>query len=268
MQKRQLIIVGIILIAVIALFAIPTYRQQAQDKSQPQQAEATVVQKGPITAKERAYSQEYKELYRERKGRKLSEISQETALSGNTHEVRVIIGEPNIPTIIPKPAASSSEFLRDLSCKADAVVLGYVKNKSAHLTEDETFVFTEYEFSVQEILKDNSASPIEINNSIQLTRPGGLIKLNNQLIRVEDRSYTPLQMKSNYLLFLRFVSSANGYIVSSFRGDFMLEGNSFKKLSLRAIPKELESNNESQTLLNGVRNSVQSGCTQNYTGGN
>jgi hypothetical protein len=267
MHKRQLAVVGIVLIGATILFAIATFRQQAQDKSQPQEDEPTVVKKGQVTDKEHEYSKEYKELYIERKGRKLSEISQVAALSGNTQEVRVIIGEPNVPTIIPKPAASSSEFLRDLSCKADAIVFGYVKNKSAHLTEDETFVFTEYEFSVQEILKDNSASPIEINNSIQLTRPGGVIKLDSQIIRVEDRSYAPLQMKNKYLLFLRFLPSTNGYVVSSFKGDFMLQGNSFKKLSLRALPKELENNNDSQILLNNVANSVKAGCNQNSMGG-
>jgi hypothetical protein len=102
--------------------------------------------------------------------------------------------------------------------------------------------------------------PIEINDAIQVTRPGGLIKLDNQVIRVEDKSYAALGLQSRYLLFLRYIPSANGYMVSDVKGDFILEKKSFKTLSRLGVPKELENSVDSQTLLREVHNSVSVGC--------
>lgn len=268
MHKRQLTIVGIVLIAIMILFATITFRQQAQDKTQTQQDEATIVKKGQVTKKEREYSNEYKKMHIVPKNRKFSEIIEESELNGQRTED--IVGYsggfegfalPNAPVI------TLAEFLGKLSCKADAIVLGYVKNNSSHMTEDETFIYTEYEFSIQDILKNNSASPIEVNINIQITRPGGLIKLNNRRIRIEDRSYEPLQKNKEYLLFLRFIPSANGYMASSDEGDFVLGNNSFKTLSKRFLPEELKGDDNSERLLNAVRSSISAGCSQNLTGG-
>ena len=60
MRKRQLTIVGIVLIAAMILFAITAFRQQAQDKTKPQQDEATVVKKGQVTDKERELARNIK----------------------------------------------------------------------------------------------------------------------------------------------------------------------------------------------------------------
>jgi hypothetical protein len=262
MHKRHLTVIGIVLIEVMILFAAASFQQEAQSKKpQTQENEATVVQKGQVTEKEREYSKEYKKLYSWREGRKLSE------LRGGKQDVKVIADEPDFVIDPYALVVTRSEFLRNLSCSADAIVVGSVKSKSAHLTEDETFVYTEYEFSIKEVVKNNTASPIEINNSIEIARPGGVIKLDNRRITVEDKSYEPLLKNKDYLLFLRFVPSTNGYVVASAEGDFILEDNSFKKLSKQRLPKELKNNNP-QDLLSAIRNAISVGCNQNSAGGN
>lgn len=263
MTNKKLTIISVSLLSLFLVATFATFRQQAQDKTSVQNEEATVVKKGQITQKEREYSKEYKKLYEYRNGRKLSELSEMGKQRGNTKEAGVSIGVPTIPVVGDTPIITASQFLRNLSCKADAVVVGVVKSKSSHLTEDETFVFTEYDFSVQDIFKNNSASPVEVNGIIQVTRPGGLIKLDNQVIRVEDKSYSPLELKKQYLLFLKFIPSANGYVVSDVKGDFQLEDKSFKKLSAFGLPKELESKDDSQALLREVRNSISVNCNHN-----
>lgn len=224
--------------------------------------EPTVVRSGQATEKERAYSKEFKELYPDRDGRKLTEAVQLSKSKGNTREVGVMIGIPQTVTVGDTPFPTKAEFLRDLSCGADAVVLGSVKSKSAHMTEDETFVFTEYELSIKDVLKNNSTSQIDINTSIQATRPGGLISLDGQVIRAEDMSYEPLQSGKEYLLFLRFVPAAKGYIVSSPDGDFLLEQRSTRTLSKTALPDGLAGIN-SQSLLDEIRKSLSFGCGKN-----
>ncbi len=260
------IFVGFLLAVSIVVFGI-FFATPATKGQKEEMDEATVVRRGQVTEKEREYSEEYKKLYSYRQGRKLTELSEIGKRKGNKQEAGVSIGLPLVPTIGNAPGTSASEFLEELSCNADAVVIGTVKSKVSHLTADETFVYTEYDFLVEDIVKNNSASQIKVNNSIQFTRPGGLIKLDNQAIRVEDKSYPPLGKHKKYLLFLKFVPSANGYIVSDARGDFILEDNSFRKISRLEVPRELESKNEPQTLLGEVRNSVSSDC-HNSTGGN
>ena len=265
----KIFIVIFLIVCVIAIgvfFATPS--TQGQKEQQEQKDEATVVQKGQVTDKEREYSKEYKKMYSFRKSRKFSEIIEESEhLRTTTEELRSYLGIPGDFFLPNAPVITPAEFLAKLSCKADAIVVGSIKSKASHMTEDETFIYTEYEFTVQDILKNNSSSPIEVDKSIEITRPGGLIKLDNRRIRVEDQSYEPLQKNKEYLLFLRFVPTANGYMVASPAGDFVLENNSFKTLSKRELPKELLSGESHQTLLNEVRNSVSVACKQNARGG-
>jgi hypothetical protein len=95
-----------------------------------------------------------------------------------------------------------------------------------------------------------------------VTRPGGRISLDGQVIRAEDMSYEALQANKDYLLFLRFVPEANGYIVSSPEGDFLLEQRSTRTLSKTALPDGL-ADIDSQSLLNEIRKSLLVGCGKN-----
>jgi hypothetical protein len=246
------LIVCVVVIGVF--FATPSTQGQKE-----QEEEATVVQKGQVTEKEREYSKEYKNLYSLREGRKLGE------LRGGKKDVSVISDEPEFVIDPHAPIVTVSEFFKGLSCSSDAIVVGSVKSKSSHLTEDETFVYTEYVFSIKDVVKDNISSPIKLNSNIEIARPGGVIKLDNRRITVEDKSYETLKKNEDYLLFLHFVASTKGYVVASNQGDFILEGNSFKNLSKTAFPKELENSNL-QDLLSNIRSSISIGCNQNSEG--
>jgi len=255
------VFVGLFLAIFVIAFGIflitPSTQGQKKYNDEP-----TIVQKGQVTEKERAYSKEYKKLYAYRDGRKLSGLVQLSKSKGNTQEVGVTIGLPQTVTVGDTPFPTKTEFLSDLSCGADAVVLGSVKSKSSHMTEDETFVFTEYELLIKEVLKNNPPSQIDTNTRIQVTRPGGLISLDGQVIRAEDMSYEALQAGKEYLLFLRFVPEAKGYIVFSPEGDFLLEQRSTRTLSKTALPDGL-ADIDSQSLLNEVRKSLSIGCSKN-----
>lgn len=261
----KIFVVIFLIVCVIAIgvfFAVPS--TQGQKEQQEQKDEATVVQKGQVTEKEREYSKEFRKLYSYSKDlKRLTDLPGNEATGLKTKELVSYVGEHETFYLPNEPLITSTEFLVNLSCSADAVVVGNVRNKSSHLSDDEKFIYTEYEISVQNILKNNSASPIEVGNNIELARPGGIIKLNNRQIRIEDLSYAPLQKDKQYLLFLKFVPSIDGYIAASPEGDFVLENNSFKTLSKRELPKELLSGESRQTLLNDVRNSISAGCKQN-----
>ena len=263
MHKRQLTVIGIVLIAVTILLAVSSFNQEAQTKkTQTQEEEATVVQKGQVTEKERAYSKKYDELYPNRIKNKISELRKEIKNLG------IVIGTVgDIVELSNAPIITPQEFLNTLSCESDTIVTGYIKSKAAHLSEDETLVYTQYEFTIEDVLKNNSTSSIESNQNIEITRPGGVIKFDNRIITVKDERYEPLQMEKKYLLFLQSIPEANGYTVASPNGDFILENKSFKKISKGLSPDGLVKG-ESMDLLNNVQQSISTGCQQSPKGGN
>ncbi len=192
-------------------FATPSSQGQKQQKDEP-----TVVQKGRVTDKDRAFSKEYKKLYGFREGEKLTELKQEGGIG-------ITIGVGSRPNSTDSFVTTENQFLEKLSCEADAIVVGKVNKKQSHLSVDETFVYTSYDFQIKRVIKDNSVSPIDVNNTITVTRPGGFIKIDEQEIQFDDASYKSLELNKEYLLFLKFVPEANGYKVFNSQSDFALE---------------------------------------------
>lgn len=254
MHKRQLTIVGIVLIALAILLNISSFQQEAQTKKpQTQDEEATVVQRGQVTAEELEYTKELGKFYGDEK---LTELA-------GKEDIGVEFPIGSVAHLKTETAITASQILEKLSCEANAVVIGQVKDKQSHLSADETFVFTTYNFEVKRVIKDNYSLPIEVDKTITVARPGGLIKIDGRLIKFNDAYYKPLQLSQEYLLFLKFVPTTNGYKVSSLEGDFALENKSFKTLSENDLPKQLESGTDQKSLLSMVQNSVSKNCKQN-----
>ena len=260
-NSNMKVYLGLFLILCVVTFTVFLATPSTQGQKEKNE-EATIVQKGRSTEKEKEFSKEYRKNYPDQKANKLSELSKTGNLNGWDKEIGMFLGEPSVPTIGFGENITATDSLKDLSCAADAVVIGSPTQKAAHMLDDESFVYTEYDFQVTDVLKNNYLSPIESQKSISVTRPGGLIKLDNQLIRVEDRSYKPFELKKNYIIFLKYVPSAGGYVASSVEGDFLLEGNSFKKHSTRGLPKELEAGEDKQTIISIIKKTVEMGCGQ------
>jgi len=261
-MKKTVLILLLLAIGISGLLLSMNTTQGQQAEQQDLDDVPTVVTRGKFTEKEKEYSKEYKKLYPDRT-EKLGEAVK-YAKERKAPEVGISLGIPTFPTVSIPPTAT--QVLRKLSCQADAVVLGSVESKASHLTEDETWVYTEYDFLVDEVVKDNLASPIESNNKIQITRPGGLIKLDYQVVRVQDRLYEQLKKNKKYLLFLKFVPSTQGYLVSNAKGDFVLQDNHLKSLSHAGIPSDLRSINEYQVVLNNIRSFAFKDCSQKLNG--
>ena len=230
------IALGVLAIALLALSVISLFVPISEGQKGFGD-EATVVKRGKVTDEERAFSNEYSKLYSSIAVQKLTALSKAERTAGVQQGVFIAKEKPYFLGIETPPAPQ--EFLRDLSCKADAVILGTPVTKVAHLTADETFVYSQYEVRVEKILKDNLAAPIRSNTSIPVTRPGGLVKVNDQLIRVEDKNFETLKFRKEYILFLRYVPDAYGYMMSEHDGDLILNGDTLNGLSNLEIPEYL-----------------------------
>lgn len=260
MKKHPRVATGVVALITAIVFVSLSFRQEAQTASQ-QTDDATVVKRGNATDKEREYSKEYRKLYPGRSGSKISELIEVGKQRGKGKEVGFSIGEPSYPTVGVLNPPTAEQFLGNLSCKADAIVAGTARRNTAHLTDDEALIFTEYEFTVDEVLKNNVSSPINPKDTIQITRPGGLVNIDGQLIRFVDRSYKPLQLRQNYLLFLKYVRGANGYLVSDEKGNFLLENDTFKQAF--GANKELNGVDTAMKLVESIRMAATAGgCSQ------
>ena len=258
--------IGMFLIACVIIFAVffatsPTRGQKEQKD------DATPVTRGQVTEKEKAYAKEYKKLYSYYKGRRFTDLIEESiGLGDTTAELGASVGGHEAFFMPGAPEITLDEFLIKLSCKADAIVLGIVKTTNSRMTEDETFIYTAYDFSIQDILKNNPSFPIKNYSVIDVTRPGGLINLDSRRIRISDLSYDPLQINRSYLLFLKHVTNAEGYMPAAPEGDFGFENGSYFKLGKRPVPKELRSKIRSKELMIAIRRAVLSECKEELKG--
>lgn len=249
MQNYKLgIISSLIVLAVTAsVLAALQLKKQSDTPEVP-----TLVRQGVKTGKELEHSRIYKKEYEWRGGKKLSTIP-------GKNEINIILPPPSVPGDPSLPPPTADDFLRKRTCAADAVVLGVVRDKSSLLTEDETFTFTQYNLTVEEVLKNNAAAAIQPGSIIDVTRPGGAIHLNGRVIRAVDLSSPPLKMNGRYLLFLKFIRSTGAYKAFGWAGDFEFENDRYTPLTRETLPSDLQSGGEAATLLAVVRAAADAG---------
>lgn len=152
------------------------------------------------------------------------------------------------------PLGNLQSQLNILACDADAVVIGTVESQSARLTEDETWVLTEYKVTVKEVLRDNTTAPIHPGDDITVARSGGTLQINGRKVTMKDRAFMPFRLGDRYLLFLQFVQDKNTYTASNSEGSFLLVNNKALKLKdADELPEELKGAASAESLIANVR---------------
>lgn len=186
-------------------------------------------------------------------GRSLREAARTgTGTSYGRREVSyqfVDVNPPSLPTLL-------NALVRD----ADAVIIATVTNATGRLTDDETLIFTEYQMNIEEVLKDNPASPIQVNSTITVARGGGTIRINNRDFVFEDRNFKPFVVGSRYLLFLQHIPERSIYVASSHEGSFLLVNNQVFTLTHRDLPPALTNVRDTETLIESIRIAVSASC--------
>lgn len=194
-QKRTIVV--ILLVAACFVMVIAGSRQQGQKTE-----EATPIRPGVMTEKQKAHSKIYQGFG---SGKKLRDLA---AVMPSGVKVR-----RNTPLSVGESgtALTSSEFIRQLSCNADAVIVGTVREKSSQLTEDEGFIFTDYDLTITEVIKDNTRAHLIPDIELTVTQPGGKVQLGSTIIEAADASYKPLTLGKRYMFFLKFSPLTESY---------------------------------------------------------
>ena len=197
MVSKKRTIVVILLVAACFVIVIAGSHQQGQKTD-----EATPIRLGVMTEKEKAHSKIYHGFG---SGKKLRDLA---AIMPNGVKVR-----RNTPLPMGESDAelTSSEFIRRLACNADAVIVGIAREKSSQLTEDEGFLFTDYDLTITEVIKDNTRAHLIPDIELTVTVPGGKVQLGSTIIEAADASYKPLELGKRYTFFLRFSPITQSY---------------------------------------------------------
>lgn len=279
MIKRKTATILILGIAVIALAALVTAQiagvqirahasggetwqspntSQSPNKSQqqgdPQPEQPTVIEEGVMTEKQKKHSKLFKRYGVLTRGKKLKDSPSESGAVNVVAEV----GDRLLPA-----SFDLSTYLHNNACKADAIIVGTVNSKASQLVEDGTFTFTDYEVRVEEVLKNNLASPISADNQITVARAGGAVSLHGRTIRAFDQSERPLGTNGRFLLFLKYIPETGAYqpyISDIGDASFQLRGDKILQVSDEALPLGAGHSVEAASFLTQVRSAVNGAC--------
>lgn len=240
-----------LLILVVALVSLAAMAAIGQKKS-TSPADATPVQEGVISDQQKQHSK----LYSNYKGNgKLRDLIKKNP---DGVDIEVLPGTPELSV---GGRAVADDSVQELTSNADTIVVGRVTNKSSQITENGSFLFTDYEFSVDESLKNTTAAKIDSQKTITVTRPGGKVLLDGHLITATDRSFRELLIGGRYLLFLKFIPGTATYRPVNAKGSFDITNGKVELLT--AAPDAQRIDKDAESFISDVRTAI----TMNKRGG-
>jgi len=251
-KKGTLLITALLMVAAVtATAAVLRLQEQGKSKSDDPNG-PTPVQEGVKTERQRRHGKLFP--YNLRKLRELVEAREgdgdiEVGVYGDF--ARTI--DPNAPKI---PAVQAAV------CNADAIFVGTLKSKSSQLTADESFIFTDYEMTVEEVVKDNPAAPARVGGDLTVVGEGGAVSLNGRTVRARRDNFKIPEVGKRYLLFLRFIPETGSYLSYPY-GIFHLDGERVVAFHDEARVQLLDRGAKNlPTLLGEVRASTAAACPQ------
>ncbi len=111
---------------------------------------------------------------------------------------------------------------------SDVVVIGTVRSGQSYLSKDKRNIYSEFKVSLQEVLKDSPTHYLRANDSIDVQRKGGSIRLpsGTVLTRAALADSMPIT-GGRYLLFLKYDQNTEDYAILT---GYQLGGNEVYRL--------------------------------------
>ncbi len=128
--------------------------------------------------------------------------------TGDVH-ASCVIGIVQRVMVVPPP--SPVEDLGRLAAESDLVVLGKTGTGVTHMTADKDFLYTDWNFTIEEVLKSNGTSPVYLGATILVTRSGGKLLINRRTVYANCADFLDFAAEQEYLLYLRFVPETGAY---------------------------------------------------------
>jgi len=99
----------------------------------------------------------------------------------------------------------------NMACVNDLAVLGKIESGESHPTADQSYIYTDWTLTVEEVIKDNPKSPVLPKQNIVFVRPGGTIKIDGR--RIHARTWGGLEFHNGaeVLLYLKYLPETGTY---------------------------------------------------------
>lgn len=197
---------------------------------------------------------EHSRLYNGYNDKSLRELA-----ASDAPAIGVKIGPP-MPFVSSTPSTFTvRDFLGTNACAADVIMVGAVRSMSASLTEDEHFVFSEYQMHIEVILKSGPMA-LETGGQMTVVRPGGTVLIDGKSVSAIDTAYEPLLPGQKYLLFLKLIPKTGAYAALNSQTSFRIRGDKATELTSEALPRALRVAIPADELADQVRDAL-AGCT-------
>jgi hypothetical protein len=230
------LIVGLALLIVAGVGGARLQQKLHQNHAEEKQyradlADATPAQLGVLTERQRTHSKLYTHYQQMRNGETISDLIA-NAKSKNLG----IVFNLGLSEVLTESDSPEHYFGR-LAGQSDAVIRGKATSKTSQVTEDEAFIFTDYDVVVTEVLKNDATFPVNVGATVTVTQPGGKVVIDGIILNAEDHYFAPLPINNNYLLlFLKFIPETGAFRLSQHVGGFELEGNTIRPLTKDQYP--------------------------------
>lgn len=248
MKKLMIVLAIVMLLGLGGMFARSSEQQEAKPSQQ---------QKSKVDKKEQS-----RRVYKGLGNKYQTKISEAVAKLKGDMKLEKEIG---LPTLDPFASPSTLyDRLKKRGCDADAIVIATVKSEASFLTEDEAFLYTNHKITIETVLKDNSASPLHIDDTVTVTRTGGTITLYGKKVSAVDKNALPMQLNKRYLLFLTYLPERDAYVADNI--SYLLENNKIVKTTTEQGYKEEETGSDAAALLQTVRDALAQPCPDTQGG--
>jgi hypothetical protein len=230
-------IVGLALLIVAGVAGFQSDKKSSEERKYQRElqifneeiVDATPAQLGVTNERQRMHSRIFS-TYRNLNSERISDLLAST--EGKVVGKEFYIG---LSEVITEPQTPENYF-GELTQASDAVIRGRVIKKQSQVTEDETFIFTDYEVMITEVFKDNVSSPLDTSSVITITRPGGKIVIDNRVVKVKDHYFEPLPTNNEVVLFLKYLPETGAYKAARSTGSFELKGSKLRPLTGEQFP--------------------------------
>ena len=113
-------------------------------------------------------------------------------------------------------SAQMTTMYKKMACDVAAIVIGHTNLSISHLTPSRSNIYTDYDFTVDQVVKNDAAAPMVPSSHIVVTRLGGAVQLtaNDGALKTLDVRlglFPDLQANVSYMAFLGYVPASGGY---------------------------------------------------------
>jgi hypothetical protein len=166
-------------------------------------------------------------------------------------EVGLLVLTPNNPF-------NAQTYLAERACAAEAIFIGTVTDQKSQLTDDQTFVFSNYQVSVDTIIKNDSKIVLSPKTTVDVSRLGGELKVHGYKVKAISQASQPLEVGCRYLLFVTFLPEKNTFAANSLA--FLLKGNDIVRLTADVQAGLVGYGRDADTFISEVQAAAASEC--------